>query len=281
MEIECKEVENIKKELSELNKLEVGKLIDIICENFEKVDNAIRYNNYDKIGDCDKQIIIRHIKMAKRIIEYLKLHREYPQITASVIEDYTYDMSENDIALKISELKASEWGAINKRINIAYNICHLQQEPEKKYIKMYEASVLKLIFRLHKKVTNKKVKIKTIIKEIELVRGIKLKYNEIIKILPAIYDYDSDELKEKREEAIVKIKGLDKKFKVYFDIFKPKKDIKEEIIEKVKTGIKETELWEYITEVLKYPEEVYEKTIERLKHQGELLEPRQGFFISE
>ena len=129
--------------------------------------------------------------------------------------------------------------------------------------------------------TNKKVKIKTIIKEIELVRGIKLKYNEIIKILPAIYDYDSDELKEKREEAIVKIKGLDKKFKVYFDIFKPKKDIKEEIIEKVKTGIKETELWEYITEVLKYPEEVYEKTIERLKHQGELLEPRQGFFISE
>ena len=275
-----KEVLEIRKMLSEINKMEVKKLVDIIDEQFKEVDNAIYYNNYDKFSDYEKYTILRHIKMARRIIEYLKLHREYPQLTNSIIEEYG---TEKDIAIKLTELNSSEWGATIKRINIAYNLCKGSDEKlGKGYIRMFETKVLEKLYKLGISLKNKTAIIREIIEEVQKECGIKLKFEEVKKIISSMYNYTSKEMKEKRENANVKVKGIDNKLEEFIKIFKTKKkDIKEEIVEKAKDGIKEFELWEYITEVLGYAEELYEKTIEKLKFQGELLEPRQGFFISE
>ncbi|WP_421078013.1 DEAD/DEAH box helicase family protein [Methanothermococcus sp. Ax23] len=284
MDEEIGEVLEIRKELSEINKIEVNKLVDIIDERFKDVNNALKYNNYDRFSEYEKYLIVKHIKMARRVVEYIKLHEEFPKITEVILGDDA--RTQKDIAMKIAELSPAKWGAITKRIKIAYNIVKCAKENlskmEKGYLKMFETKVLEKIYGLGNGLKNKTITIKEIIMEIQKECGIKLKFEEIKNILSAIYNYISKELKKKRENATIKIIDRDELLERFIKIFKEEnKTIEEEIIEKARNGINETELWEYIIEVLKYPEEVYEKTIEKLKNIGELLEPRRGFLISE
>lgn len=276
----------LRKELSELNKIEVRKLIDIIDEKRKSVGNALIHNNYDSFNDCEKYLLMKHNKMARRVIDYLELHTEYPELTTLIFGEEVEN--EKEVAIKISEMSSAEWGAVLKRINIAHNIVKgvrfNLEKYGKAYLKTFETKVFEKIYNMAEKLKNKRIIIKELIEEVQKEYGIRLKFEEIKRIISAMYNYVSREMKEKREHASIVIKGIDEKLEQFIKVFNKKegnKTIEEEIIEKARNGINETELWEYIVEVLKYPEEVYEKTIEKLKNIGELLEPRRGFLLSE
>ena len=275
------EILKIKQTLSEINKIEINLLIEIIDEKFNEINNSIKYNNYNKFDKHEKYLILKHIKMVRRIVEYLKLHEEFPKLTKIILEEDV--QSRKDIAIRIAKLSPAKWGAIFKRIKIAYNIVknikYNISKMEKMHIKMFETKVLKKIYDLGKLLKNKTVVIREIIMEIQKECGIKLKFEDIKNILSAMYDYTSKEMTKRKENAKIKIINRDRLLEEFIKIFKESHEtIEEKIIKKVKNGINEIDLWEYIVQELGYTEELYEKTIEKLKRNGELIEPRRGFY---
>ena len=105
--------------------------------------------------------------MVRRIVEYLKLHEEFPKLTKIILEEDV--QSRKDIAIRIAKLSPAKWGAIFKRIKIAYNIVknikYNISKMEKMHIKMFETKVLKKIYDLGKLLKNKTVVIREIIME--------------------------------------------------------------------------------------------------------------------
>ncbi len=298
LEEEVENIKELKKILKRLNNQEVKKLEDIVYKKKKEVTNAVIYNNYDSFSDSEKYIILKHNKMTKRLVEYLKWHEENPEITKIIFGKEIKD--EKEIITRVSELSSAKWGAVRKRIGVAYNIAkgvkHELMKYSKTYLKGLETKVVLKIYNKRKELINKTITIMQIIKEVMKECGIRLKFREIKRILSTIYNYISDEMNEKRENAKITIKGMDEMLKQLIDIFlqkeeenteeekredKEEKTIEEEILEKAEGGVSEIELWEYVVEVLKYPEEIYEKTLEKLKRIGELIEPRQGYFVRE
>ncbi|MCS3922563.1 superfamily II DNA or RNA helicase [Methanococcus voltae PS] len=286
LDIEGTDVSDIietRKFVKELNEFEVLKVVEIINDNFEAVDTASLHHKYDMFTETEKYLVMKHIKICKRVISYLKLHNEYPELSKLLMGK---DASTEEIAEAVSSCAPAKWGSINKRINIAYNIVKGLKnniKDVKGYKRIFESKVLIKIFKLGNKLNNKKINIKSIINIVKRDLGIKLKFEEIKNILSSIYTYNSSELKTKRENATIQVFGIDNLLNSFVKIFNGniKIDLDKAIINKAKGGISTTELLEYVTEVLKYPIDTYEQVIKKLKIVGDLFEPRKGFFISE
>lgn len=211
-------------------------------------------------------------------LKLLEEHKDKFSNLSEVVEKLTYE---------VFLCSPSKWGKIQRIIRAVWNIVIGEEDERLKNKKLGLKSLIAKVLVKTKEFALEKTKFKIgeLINLIKEECGFNLKLEEAKQLLHAIFNCVIRGVKKLKENAIVKIKNIDKDFEKLYNILKVnlysnsvdkcEKAIENEIA-KNDGKIYELDLYEIIVNKLKFAEEVFYKALEKLKQLGVIFEPKSG-----